>query len=132
VKYSEAAALEARLAAIDAASKADAEDLAKMRDGTKLTRSGLVEIIKHQQQDIEKLQSRIVELEGSGQRELHLHAEQWLRRHSVPKDCEHEFSGHNQPFGPVCKKCRWNRDTIVRAQVYGAYLALASLSEGLR
>jgi hypothetical protein len=41
-----------RLAEIDRLAKADADDLAKMRDGTKLTRYGLVEIIAYQQQEI--------------------------------------------------------------------------------
>lgn len=41
--------LEARLAEIDKWVKADADDLAKMRDGTKLTRAGLVATIVESQ-----------------------------------------------------------------------------------
>ena len=41
-----------RLAEIEAAANADAADLEKMRDGTKLTRSGLVSIITYQQQEL--------------------------------------------------------------------------------
>ncbi len=55
-----------RLAEIDAGVKADAEDLAKMRDGTKLTRAGVVEIIVYQQQDIATLAARLAEVEGAG------------------------------------------------------------------
>lgn len=60
-----------RLTEIDAASKADADDIEKMRDGTKLTRSGLVTIIKCQQQDIAErdddllaLRAKVKELES--------------------------------------------------------------------
>lgn len=45
---------EQRLASIDASAKADADDLAKMRDGSKLTRAGLVEVIKYQQDDLKQ------------------------------------------------------------------------------
>ena len=41
-----------RLAEIEAAANADAADLEKMRDGTNLTRSGLVSIIAYQQQEL--------------------------------------------------------------------------------
>jgi hypothetical protein len=50
------AELEGRLADIDAAANADAADLAEMRDGTKLTRAGLVQVIQYQQQDIKELE----------------------------------------------------------------------------
>lgn len=53
---------QARLSAIGAASKADADDLAKMRDGTKMTRAGLVEIIVYQQQDAEKAEADLAAL----------------------------------------------------------------------
>jgi hypothetical protein len=49
------AELEGRLADIDAAANADAADLAEMRDGTKLTRAGLVQVIQYQQQDIKEI-----------------------------------------------------------------------------
>jgi hypothetical protein len=47
--------LKARLDEIDAGAQADADDLKKMRDGTKLTRAGLVQLIVYQQQDIATL-----------------------------------------------------------------------------
>jgi len=50
-----------RLAEIDRIAKADADDLAKMRDGTKLTRNGLVEIIAYQQQEIADLARELAE-----------------------------------------------------------------------
>jgi len=50
-----------RLAEIDRLAKADADDLAKMRDGTKLTRYGLVEIIAYQQQEIADLARELAE-----------------------------------------------------------------------
>lgn len=53
------AAAEARLALIDAHAKSDEADLAKMRDGTKLSRFGLVQIIAYQQQDIDELKARL-------------------------------------------------------------------------
>jgi hypothetical protein len=48
-----------RLSEICAGAKADAADLEKMRDGTKLTRSGIVEIIVYQQQDIRELRQQL-------------------------------------------------------------------------
>ena len=62
--------LRSRLDEIDAGAKADEADLAKMRDGVKLNRWGLVQIIVYQQQDIkelkaerDKLAARVEELE---------------------------------------------------------------------
>jgi hypothetical protein len=44
--------LRARLAEIEAGANADAEDLAKLRDGTKLTRAGVVQVLVWQQQEL--------------------------------------------------------------------------------
>jgi len=59
---SETTAAAERLAEIDRLAKADADDLAKMRDGTKLTRYGLVEIIAYQQQEIADLKAQAAAL----------------------------------------------------------------------
>lgn len=63
--------LTARLAEIDAGAQADEDDLNRMRDGTKLTRAGVVRIIVYQQQDIrelkadrDRLTARVAELEA--------------------------------------------------------------------
>lgn len=55
----------ARLAEIDAAAKADAADLAVMRDGTKLSRAGLVSAIVYLQQDL-KAAERLLQQYGEG------------------------------------------------------------------
>jgi hypothetical protein len=57
----ELVAVNDRLREIDEATKADADDLEKMRDGTKLTRTGLVSIIVYQRQDIDELKERLRE-----------------------------------------------------------------------
>lgn len=57
--------LAARLAEIDAGAKADAEALGRMRDGTKLSRSGLVQIIAYQGQDIREQAATIAGLRES-------------------------------------------------------------------
>lgn len=48
-----------RLAEIDAGAQADEDDLNKMRDGTKLTRAGVVRIIVYQQQEIRELKRQL-------------------------------------------------------------------------
>lgn len=55
-----------RLARIDEGVKVDADDLAKMRDGTKLTRAGLVEIIVYQNEEIESLRGRLNKIDEIG------------------------------------------------------------------
>jgi hypothetical protein len=81
------AELEGRLADIDAAANADAADLAEMRDGTKLTRAGLVQVIQYQQQDIK-------ELEGERER---------LRRAFV--EMENHTDGHSWYWLSYGEKC---------------------------
>lgn len=51
--------LTARLAEIQAGAEADAVDLETMRDGTKLTRAGLVMCIVYAQQDIKELKAEV-------------------------------------------------------------------------
>jgi hypothetical protein len=55
------AELTAKLSRIEATSKADAEDLKKMRDGTKLTREGLVQVIAYLQEDVAELTRKLEE-----------------------------------------------------------------------
>lgn len=50
------AAAEEKLSRIEQAANADAEDLAKMRDGTKMTRAGLVRVIAYQQEHIAEVE----------------------------------------------------------------------------
>ncbi len=52
---------EQQLATIKEASEADAADLAQMRDGTKLTRAGVVEVIRYQQMDIADLKENLAD-----------------------------------------------------------------------
>jgi BMFP domain-containing protein YqiC len=59
----EAERLRTRLAEIEAGANADAEDLAKMRDGTKLTRAGVVQVLVWQQQEIRERDAKIKDLE---------------------------------------------------------------------
>lgn len=57
-------ALRSRLEEIRKGCEADEADLKQMRDGTKLTRSGLVTLLVFQQQDIAELKDLLVSLRG--------------------------------------------------------------------
>lgn len=59
-----AEAAEAKLARIKAAADADAADLAVMRDGTKLTRHGLVQCIAAWKEDCEEAQAKLATAEA--------------------------------------------------------------------
>lgn len=56
--------LRGRLSEIESAAKADEDDLAKMRDGTKLTRAGLVHVIAYWKEKSGSLTARVAELEA--------------------------------------------------------------------
>ena len=62
-----AARLREQLDAIAKVAQADKDDLAKMRDGTKMTRAGLVEVIVYQQQELVEKQKYILQLEKARQ-----------------------------------------------------------------
>lgn len=53
-----------KLARIEAATQADADDLEQMRDGSKLTRSGIVSLLAFQQEDIAELKENVRSLEA--------------------------------------------------------------------
>ncbi len=53
--------LKARLSRIQEAADADAADLAEMRDGTKLTRAGLVMLIQYQKEELDERDSILAE-----------------------------------------------------------------------
>lgn len=57
-------AMHARLEEIRKGCESDEADLAKMRDGTKLTRSGLVTLLVYQQQDIAELKALLTRIYG--------------------------------------------------------------------
>jgi chromosome segregation ATPase len=63
-QLAEATAKLERLAEIDRHAQADAADLEKMRDGTKLTRSGLVQIISYQQQELAEATAKLAAAEA--------------------------------------------------------------------
>jgi chromosome segregation ATPase len=68
-----------RLDEIERAAQADADDLEKMRDGTKLNRWGLVQIIAYQQEDIAELRAKLAAAETDLDNERSAHKETMLR-----------------------------------------------------
>lgn len=124
-------AAEARLAGIEAAAKADAADLEKMRDGTKLTRSGVVECLVYWKEECAAATRKLEALREVGT--LGERLVDWLKQdedRQVLLQYEYESTERLAIYlrvsdGDTCETCLNDRCT------YGVHAQGATLTEAL-